>query len=160
MTKQEYDLEYQKMYTEYRKYNYTSQEARTIWKDFFVKHDLQNVFYEYKKAIADRVYKNLGYKLSNAQEKIVKELIMDMVLAKLGKEWLLNHYEYQQQDEHTTNWIFVYYEKEIYLEKMNTRTLEKLKSLGIIEVVEVGGTYSDKIKPLFDFELTEEEKKF
>lgn len=159
MTEKEYDVEYRKMYNEYKKYDYRSEEAKTIWWNFFDTYDLHTKFYRYKEAVSNRVYKTLGFKLSAAQEKIVKMLICDMVEAKLGKDWILNHYEYKQTQESTVIWIFEnYYEKGLFLERMNTRTLQKLSSLGIIEAIEVGGTFSDTVKPLFDFELTEEEK--
>lgn len=38
------------------------------------------------------------------------------------------------------------YKQQIIRVKLNTRTLNKLKEQGIIEVIEVGGTYPDRIK--------------
>ena len=161
MTKQEYDRRFNEMYAEYTKYDYRSDEARKLWKDF---HDEMNeckrVYRERAEAVADRVYPTLGYKLSKAQETVVRNLIKDMYTAKLGKDFMLNHYEIWEHEESTTEFCFSYYDRGAYLERMNTKTLEKLESLGVFTVERVGGSYSDTVIPNFDFELTEEERSF
>ena len=161
MTRQEYDKRFNEMYTEYKKYDYRSDEARKLWKDFYDKmNECKRAYHEKEEKVVDRVYPTLGYKLSKAQEKVVRNLIKDMYTAKLGKEFMLNHYEIWRHEERTTEFIFSYYERGAYLERMNTKTLEKLESLGVFTVEKVGGTWSDTVIPNFDFELTEEERSF
>lgn len=161
MTKQEYDKRFDDMYTEYNKYDYRSPEARKLWKDFHDEmRDYQTAYHEKADKVADRVYHTLGYKLSKAQEDVVRNLIKDMYTAKLGKEFMLNHYEIWQHAESTTEFCFSYYGRGAYLERMNTKTLEKLESLGVFTVEKIGGSYSDTVIPNFDFELTEEERSF
>lgn len=161
MTRQEYDKRFKEMYAEYKKYDYRSPEARKLWKDFHDEmRDCKLAYCEKADKVADRVYPTLGYKLSKAQEEVVRKLIKDMYTAKLGKEFMLNHYEIWEHKESVTEFCFSYYDRGAYHERMNTRTLEKLECLGVFKVEEIGGSWSDTVIPNFDFELTEEERTF
>lgn len=135
---------------------YSNPEACAAHKRFQEETYLVPTFRAFTDKVADRVIAENGFKLSKAQRSVVAGIIHDMVLAKLGREWVLNHYEYHRNPDRTVHFCFDnHFDKGIYFARMNTRTLEKLAGLGILEIVEVGGRWSDDVKPCFDFDLIE-----
>lgn len=131
-------------------------EAIEVWKMYIAEINQTQKFWDFTKSVANRVITDHGYKLSKAQRTAFEYLINCMIWVKFGREWVLNHYEYHRNDDKTVNWVFdTYYDKGLYSIRMNTKTLESIAKLGIWEIVKIGGTSSDTIKPNFDFEVIE-----
>lgn len=161
MTYAEKEAMRKEMYAEHdrlaRTVGHNAPAAVELWRNFFTEEYAQEMkFHQFCMGVADRVIKEKGFKLSKAQRAAVERLIYEMVWAKLGREWMLNHCEYHRNEDSTVNWVFdFHYDKGTYFVTMNTKTLEKGVTLGLWEIVSVGGSCSDTIKPCFDFELIE-----
>lgn len=161
MTYAEKEAKRKAMYAEHerlvRSVGHKDPAAVELWRNFFAEEQAQEIkFGQFCKGVADRVIKEKGFKLSKAQRAAVEMLIREMIWTKLGREWMLNHCEYHRNGDSTVNWVFdAHYDKGTYFVTMNTKTLEKGAALGLWEIVTVGHSCSDTIKPCFDFDLIE-----
>jgi hypothetical protein len=156
MTYAECEIEIREAHEEFKRLGgYENPEACARHKR---RHEMLNRTHEFRAftdKVADRVIEEQGFKLSPAQRTVVAQLVQYMVEVKLGRDWMLNHYEFHRCPDRTVNWCFAYYDKGQYFLRMNTRTLEKLEKIGVFKTLEVGGKYSDTVVPCFDFDLIE-----